>query len=527
MSLTERTLRLDRELRAEVAKIADRQVRDLVTAWVAAWDEVAPDLNQVLLDLLTTDGPKITRTQLLRSQRLRQVLAVIAGKLDELAAQAQVTITGSLRDTIDKAGAAQASIIDSQLPPGSGHLVDADVWARVDPLQVEAIVERTTQQITSRTRPLSVSAEQAVRRELVRGLAAGTGPRETARRMVRRAEGGFNGGLNRAMTIARTETLDAYRAGAQVGQAQHADVLKGWVWSTNLSKRTCPACLGMHGSEHSLAEPGPLGHPNCRCTRVPVVKSWAELGFDGIDEPDSVLPDAGAFFDRLERGGQERILGKRGWVAWNAGKFPRERWATRRTAKGWRDSYVPANPPGGSGGAGRGGGQPSPPAHGGDSEPPRRVLPATTRVRVTNPAEPEYREFDPIDSFVVAAEHDPRRFLLPEEASVADALEVLGLRTLGVEEAAGKRPDVLTWDRTHRVEFKKVKNPNASSITTEGRRASLKSRRAVIDVRGSGLTLDEASVLLRRIAPGALGRRLDELGLLLDDQDLVVWSRYE
>lgn len=355
MSLTNKSLQLDRALRREIAKIADRQVRDLVTAWATAWDEIAPDLNRVLLDMLTTaDGKAITRAELIRSTRLKNALTVIAVKLDDLARQANITITGSLRDTIDKAGAAQASIIDSQLPPNSGHLVDLDVWSRVDPLQVDAIVKRSTQQITSRTRPLSVQATAAVRRELVRGIAAGSPPRETARRIVRRAEGKFNGGLNRAMTIARTETLDAYRAAAQVGQEQHADVLKGWVWSTNLSKRTCPACLGMHGTEHPLSEPGPLGHPQCRCTRVPVVKSWAELGFDGIDEPDSTLPDADTFFAGLAREDQERILGKRGWVAWNASEFPRETWAVRRSSKGWRDSYVPAKPPGAGGGRGNG-----------------------------------------------------------------------------------------------------------------------------------------------------------------------------
>jgi SPP1 gp7 family putative phage head morphogenesis protein len=344
MPVTARTLRLQRQIDAAVDRIVDAQTRDLVRAWAEAWDEVAPDLTATLLDMLVA-GDRVTRTQLLRATRLRKALAVIADRLEQLGRDAGVRIVGDLQGIIDTAGGAQASVIDSQLPAGSGLLDDLDSWSRIDAAQIDAIVRRATEQITSLTRPLADEAYAIVRRELIRGVAAGSNPRATAARMVRRAEtAGFNLSLNRALTIARTETLDAHRAAAELGQAAHADVLAGWVWLAALSERTCPACLAMNGTEHPLTEPGPLGHQQCRCARVPAVKPWSELGIDGIDEPASLVPDSAAFFEGLTVAQQKAILGPTRYEAWVAGRFPMERWATRRTTPGWRDSYVVASP---------------------------------------------------------------------------------------------------------------------------------------------------------------------------------------
>lgn len=340
MPVTARTVRLVEDLRTQLDLVVDQQARDLVRAWALAWDEVAPDLSAVLVELLTTSGARITRTQMLRSQRLMRALAVIAARLEELADEAGVRVTGDLQQVIATAGAAQASVIDSQLPPGS-RLVDAAGWDRVDSRQIEAIVARSTQVIVSSLEPLSPEVMAVVRRELIRGVAAGSNPRETARRMVRRVEGHVNGrwGLSRALNVARTETLDAHRVAAQVGQRQHADVLTGWAWVSALDSRTCPSCWAMHGSHHPLTEPGPFDHPQGRCARVPRTKSWAELGFGDVDEPPDLLPDGQARFLALTPAEQKAILGPTRYAAWVAGDYPIEDWSARRENPTWRPSY--------------------------------------------------------------------------------------------------------------------------------------------------------------------------------------------
>ena len=347
MAVTARTLRLQDQLREDLDRIVDARTRALVAAWADAWDEVAPDLTVTLLDMLTA-GDAVTRAQMLRSTRLRSALVVIAENLRDLAKEARVSITGDLQDIIDTAGAAQASVIDSQLPPGS-DLVNSDGWARVDEAQIRAIVERSTEQITALTRPLGQETYQIVRRELIRGVAAGSNPRATAGRMVQRAGRRFGFGLSRALVIARTETLDAHRTAAALGQAPHTGVLRGWMWLAQLDSRTCPSCWAQHGSEHQLSEAGPLDHQQGRCARMPLAKSWTDLGFD-VPEPAPLVPDAAAAFDRLTVAQQKQVLGPARFDAWSAGEFPMGSWSVRRSSDGWRDSYTAAPAPGQSGG---------------------------------------------------------------------------------------------------------------------------------------------------------------------------------
>ncbi len=338
MAVTATTVRLANRLRRDLLKITDQQTRDLVAAWARAWDEVAGDLEVAMLDLAAgAQDDRITPAQILRSHRLRYSLDAIARRLTALADEAGVRIVGDLRAVIDAAGEAQAEIIDSQLPKSARDALTG--WDRVDARQLDAIVQRTTEQIASGLWPLSAEAQGVIRRELVRGLAAGTNPRATAARMMARAEGGFNGGLTRALTIARTETLDAHRAAAALAHGQNTDVLKGWVWMCSLSSRTCPACLARNGTEHPLDEPGPEDHQNGRCTRVPLTKSWRDLGID-LDEPKSVLPDSRAWFGEQPAATQQQILGPARYAAWKAGDFPMDQWATRKANPDWRPSYV-------------------------------------------------------------------------------------------------------------------------------------------------------------------------------------------
>lgn len=337
MAVTARTLRLQRQLRRELAKITNAQQRDLVRAYATAWDEISPDLTDVLRDMLVA-GDRVTRAQLLRSTRLRAALVVIADRLEELAAAAGVRITADLAGVIDAAGGAQASVIDSQLPPNSGLLDDLDYWARVDARQIDAIVRRSTQQITARTRRLSGPAHDAVRRELIRGVAAGSNPNVVARRIVARAGKAWDRSLSDAMRIARTEVLSAHREAARLGREQHADVLGGWRWMCDLSSRTCPACLSRHGTLHRPEESGPDGHPNCRCAAVPVVKSWSDLGFD-VEEPKDLFPDARAWYDAQPKATQVQIMGRERRDLIASGQVEWDQLATLRHNDGWRDSW--------------------------------------------------------------------------------------------------------------------------------------------------------------------------------------------
>lgn len=337
MSITSRSLRLQHQLDAQLATIVDQQVRDLTAAWVRAYDETAGDLADAVQQLLDDAQTGIVaKTLMVRNQRLRSALDYIGRRLGALARDTGIRVIGDVRQVVTAAADAQAAIIGAQLPD------IVDLQGTVTGATIDAIVARTATQITSQTLPLAPDAYDAMQRELLRGVVVGANPNHTAARIMDRVEGRFNGGLARAVTIARTETLDAHRAGAMAGQSAHADVLTGWVWTAHLSARCCPACISMNGREFPLTTPGPEGHQNCRCARVPKTRSWADLGIEGMDEPaDPMRTPEGtqAWFDGLPEAQQLAIMGPERLALLRSGQISWADLATLRSTPGWRNSW--------------------------------------------------------------------------------------------------------------------------------------------------------------------------------------------
>ena len=343
MAITPESLSLAARIRRDAAGVTDRAMHDLAIALATAWDEVAQDLQAALDDLIAAaeDG-KVTQSRIARSTRLNAALGVITDRLDQVMGETETRVIGDLRGVLEQALATQEQLFRSQLPP---NITDTDfvrvgiVWDRVDADSINWIVERTTQQVHAKHLPLTADAEAVMKREIVRGLAGGVNPRQTASRIMGRVQREFYGGHARAERIARTETLDALRAATKAAEQRNTHVLQEWMWLASLGARTCPACWGMHGTRHPLDEDGPIDHQNGRCTRVTVTRSWRDLGFD-IPEPPDVTPDAAATFDALEPAQQRSILGPDRYAAYAAGDYPISSWAARRENSGWRDSIT-------------------------------------------------------------------------------------------------------------------------------------------------------------------------------------------
>lgn len=334
MSVTDETLALlAQQKRAIIARLGATSDA-LVVAWARTWDELAAELSDAI-EALSAARP----SSIERARRARAALAIASSELDKLTRRGGVRITDDALALIRAALADQPELVASQLPDGIGLR-----WNRPDARQMSAMAQRTTQTIHKRTKALSAEAEQAMKRELMRGVGLGNNPQRTAARMLNRVQGVFNGGLARTLVIARTETLDAYRTAAQQAQKANSDVVTGWVWLATLSNRTCPSCIAQHGSKHKLAEPGPLDHHQGRCTRMPLTKTWADLGLD-IPEPPPAIPDARRWFDRLPEAEKRKILGPARYDAYRAGRFPISDWSVRRSTPGWRDSMHTAPAP--------------------------------------------------------------------------------------------------------------------------------------------------------------------------------------
>lgn len=341
MPVTRKTLRTARTIRVDIDREVEEAVADLVRAWGVAWDAVADEWRAAVADLTGAmqDGRWPSRAAILRSARVQRAMQITAAKIDELGRHVGVRVVQSLPSLLATQEALLVDLIGSQVP--DTFTVD---WARVSDKQLEAIVKRTTQQITARTRPLSRHVQAGLKQELVRGVATGTNPNRVAKILMDRFGTRFNGGLWRARTIARTEMLDATRAAAFESRKANRSLLAGWRWLCSFSNRTCPSCLDMNGRLFPVDEPGPNDHQCGRCTAVLVTRPWHELGVN-VPEPQSTFPDAKAWFARQSAATQLRIMGSDRLAALQAGQLQWGQIAVRRSNPGWRDSWVPRTVP--------------------------------------------------------------------------------------------------------------------------------------------------------------------------------------
>lgn len=148
----------------------------------------------------------------------------------------------------------------------------------------------------------SAAGVEAAKQALFTGVVLGDNPT----RIGARIRSALEISRARAQTIARTETLRAYR-GAIRERMKQANGVVGWVWIAARDRRTCPMCWAMHGTKHRLDEL--MGtHPNCRCSQAPLAaNSYVDV------------PPGSQVFARLPGATQRDILGPAKYVAYQRG----------------------------------------------------------------------------------------------------------------------------------------------------------------------------------------------------------------
>lgn len=324
MAITAETFRLLRsqqgELNSLIAKL-DGRVQ-------AAWYSIRADLDAASWGALSP------------SQRRNLARALDTQWGAKLETIAQNTKTAA-QAAANAAWAHQKALAESQVPIRLQ-------FNRPDPTAQYWMEIRTQDRIESKLRPLTQRSREILYDELRRGVATGANPNEIARRAVRRTANlgdTIAGGMARALNIARTEVLDAYRESAMLTELDNQDVLDGWVWVAKLGAHTCRSCWAKHGSVHQVDEPGPNDHPQGRCARVPKTKSWKELGIDGVEDDPTPNLDNARVFKRLTEEQQKMILGERGFAAWKEGRFPISKWSVEENPADWRPFWRAAKPP--------------------------------------------------------------------------------------------------------------------------------------------------------------------------------------
>lgn len=146
-------------------------------------------------------------------------------------------------------------------------------------------------------------AVNGILRELAGGLAKGLNPIRVAKGMAE----GFGIGLDRALVIARTETLRAYRMGSQE-QYKDSGVVMQYKRMATISDRTCVGCLMQDGKIYDTVDEFEE-HPNGRCTLIPIVNGG----------PVPTWETGKEWFERQSLDKQAEILGPGRFEAWQNG----------------------------------------------------------------------------------------------------------------------------------------------------------------------------------------------------------------
>ena len=324
--------------RQGINELTDQQVVALVTAWVDSWDGFSAELQDALDQLAAgAEDGRVPAQAIQRADRLQAAVAKAQAEAERLQTLAAESTT-ALADQAARMGAdAAAQAITAQLPPGAA----ASRWVPLNEEALTAVVARTTQQIHASSIPLSAEMVAAMRRELRNGITVGDNPRPVARRIMSRLEGHFNGGLTRATRIARTELLDAFRAADLQAAQANRHLISARVWVATLDSRTCGSCLAQHGTEWPVDTFGPEDHPQGRCTFIDRTKTWAELGFTGIeDDTMDLAGERDDWFDNLTEDSQNSVLGKAKADLLRNGDITWADLSTRRENPDWRPAHV-------------------------------------------------------------------------------------------------------------------------------------------------------------------------------------------
>lgn len=242
-------------------------------------------------------------------------------------------------DVTDNVSKAAAKATSSSLSVAVGGQVPIKVVPPADYLKTLAsntIVQGAVQKDwwASQAKDTASSFQTAVRQGLVAA--------ETTPQIVGRVRGVMNISKRSAKTLVHTSAQSVANSAREKIFEDNSDVMSGKEWSAALDRRTCPSCGVRDGKrwtidnkpiDHAIPYTIPPQHFQCRCSMIPVLKTWKELGINMDELSDSTRASMEGqvtdktFSDWLMRKTEtdpafaDRTLGKGRAELWRNGKI--------------------------------------------------------------------------------------------------------------------------------------------------------------------------------------------------------------
>ncbi len=182
--------------------------------------------------------------------------------------------------------------------------------------------------------------QQAARRinqAIMLGVTEGESTDTITRRIIGTKANYYSDGIMEAnrrdvQALVRTAVNGVSNNTRQTTYEENADVIQGVQIVATLDADTCLRCGELDGQVFGINEgPRPAFHWNCRCTTIPVLKSWAQLGIRAKEIPEGErasmngqVASKTTFREWLKdqgEGVQREVLGVRRAELFRAGKF--------------------------------------------------------------------------------------------------------------------------------------------------------------------------------------------------------------
>jgi len=296
------------------------QMREMARRWLEverAVEAIAALLADDLMKLKTA-GTAVTAAKIFRLERYQRLVAqakLEVKRYDQWAAD----LIGRKQVEMGKLGAEGAAMLIR-----SAYLDAGKIGAYFDLLPVEAVESMAgfAGDGTPLYKLLLDDYPETVgnlTKTLVDSTAMGINPRETARLMME----DMAGNLDRALTVARSEQLRAYReAGRQ--QMEVSRVVEGYIRRCALNEGTCMACIVLDGTEYPTDELMEV-HPNDRCFMQPKII--------GLEPVEAVYGKD--WFGLQTEETQRTMMGDDYYEAWQSGKFELDQLASTHVDPTW------------------------------------------------------------------------------------------------------------------------------------------------------------------------------------------------
>lgn len=223
-------------------------------------------------------------------------------------------------------------------------VVGIDIFSKIVPDKTLENIYKTSLIEGATIKDWFSSLEKSMQTDLERGIKLGVSIGETNYDLAKRVDGVLNKGKAHAMAITRTSVATVSNQARQAVWEDNDDVIKGYEHLSTLDSKTSFVCSSRDGAMWDTDGKGlnaqgrknryqvPPLHFNCRSTLVPVLKSWEELGIDGLDEiPRGTRSSldgqisSGTNFEKWIGGKdatfQKKYLGAGRYELWKSGKI--------------------------------------------------------------------------------------------------------------------------------------------------------------------------------------------------------------